>query len=238
MGIKDVSCKTLKELIESNKLVVGYLYRLVEEADIAKPTPYDVTSGVRTGFSAIDTVITKSGCINGELSVLVGNSGSPVSIKEEAFTFPYLPSEYATIKAAIDFAIERHEGQLDKAGEPYIDHLFRVMLRCKTWEARVVAMLHDVVEDHKAELWEIAERFGLHFSYWVEKMDRSSADSPDEYYLVIKGDPILLEVKAADIADNMDEKRLNKLDPKTKLRLQKKYWNALLALGIAQEEEY
>lgn len=40
-----------------------------------------------------------------------------------------------------------HAGQVDKGGEPYFLHPLRVMLRMSTEEERIVAVLHDVVED-------------------------------------------------------------------------------------------
>ena len=48
---------------------------------------------------------------------------------------------------AIEIAVQAHSGQLDKGGAPYILHPLRVMLRMATEEERIVAVLHDVVED-------------------------------------------------------------------------------------------
>ena len=48
---------------------------------------------------------------------------------------------------AIVIAIKAHADQTDKAGQPYILHPLRVMLAQRTDEARIVAVLHDVVED-------------------------------------------------------------------------------------------
>lgn len=51
------------------------------------------------------------------------------------------------LERAIDIAVKAHAGQLDKAGEPYILHPLRVMLSCTSEDARIVGVLHDVVED-------------------------------------------------------------------------------------------
>jgi len=53
----------------------------------------------------------------------------------------------STIERAIAIAAEAHEGKVDKAGAPYILHPLRVMLKMATTEERIVAVLHDVVED-------------------------------------------------------------------------------------------
>ena len=52
-----------------------------------------------------------------------------------------------SLEDAILLATEAHRGQKDKAGVPYILHPLRVMLRMETEADRIVAVLHDVVED-------------------------------------------------------------------------------------------
>src|SRR5258706_6160057 len=53
----------------------------------------------------------------------------------------------STLERAIALAARKHEGQLDKAGAPYILHPIRVMLRVASLEEKMAAVLHDVVED-------------------------------------------------------------------------------------------
>ena len=58
----------------------------------------------------------------------------------------------ATIDRAIMIASIAHAGQKDKAGKPYILHPLRVMLtvasdKNATDEQKIVAVLHDVIED-------------------------------------------------------------------------------------------
>ena len=53
----------------------------------------------------------------------------------------------STLERAIEIAVKAHTGQVDKGGEPYILHPLRVMLRMRTEVERIVAVLHDVVED-------------------------------------------------------------------------------------------
>lgn len=56
----------------------------------------------------------------------------------------------ATLERAIGLAATMHAGQLDKGGAPYILHSLRVMLAMSTDEERIVAVLHDVMEDCQA----------------------------------------------------------------------------------------
>jgi (p)ppGpp synthase/HD superfamily hydrolase len=48
---------------------------------------------------------------------------------------------------AARLATRAHAGQVDQAGQPYIGHPERVAARLTTEEAKVVAWLHDVIED-------------------------------------------------------------------------------------------
>src|SRR3954452_19997742 len=53
----------------------------------------------------------------------------------------------ATIEKALQIAAKSHEGQTDKVGQPYLLHPLRVMNSVEGEEARIVAVLHDVIED-------------------------------------------------------------------------------------------
>jgi (p)ppGpp synthase/HD superfamily hydrolase len=53
----------------------------------------------------------------------------------------------STVERAIEIAARGHAGQLDKAGNPYVLHPLRVMLRLDAPEERMAGVLHDVVED-------------------------------------------------------------------------------------------
>ena len=55
------------------------------------------------------------------------------------------------LEKAIEIACRAHQGQRDKAGAPYILHPLRVMLQLDSIEERIVAVLHDVMEDGPAE---------------------------------------------------------------------------------------
>ncbi len=61
------------------------------------------------------------------------------------------PNQFRSIECpeerAIAIAVAAHQGQRDKAGEPYIYHLFRVMLAVHGSSFRQVAVLHDLLED-------------------------------------------------------------------------------------------
>jgi len=85
----------------------------------------------------------------------------------------YLPPEkVALVKAAYDFALNAHKGQLRKSGDPYLYHpvetattLAGLQLDAATLAA---ALLHDVLEDCRIPLSEIEAKFGSEVSKLVD----------------------------------------------------------------------
>lgn len=51
------------------------------------------------------------------------------------------------LEKTLQIASKAHEGQTDKSGAPYIFHPIRVANRCSTDDERIVALLHDTIED-------------------------------------------------------------------------------------------
>ena len=110
---------------------------------------------------------------------------------------------------AIRIAAEAHEGQLDKAGQPYVLHVLRVMFGCQSPEAQVAAALHDVVEDTD---WTLDDLRGEGFSETVvEIVDALTRREGEDYFDFARraaATPLGREVKRADLLDNMDIRRI------------------------------
>jgi len=83
------------------------------------------------------------------------------------------------LTAAIILAAESHRGQVDKAGHPYILHVLSVMEGCHTIEMKIVAALHDIVEDTPVTLEELRE-FGFTEEI-VEAVDAVTRRKGEEY---------------------------------------------------------
>lgn len=135
------------------------------------------------------------------------------------------------VSRAKALAYRAHEGQVDKAGRPYIEHVARVAAAVSDDPvAEAVAWLHDVQEDCPNTPWP-PEWLPLRLMWPCDKLCRPAAPNETRYYERIKDSPIALRVKLADIADNSNEERLALLDPKTANRLRAKYRKAMEALS-------
>lgn len=128
-----------------------------------------------------------------------------------------------SIEDAIQLALEVHRGSVDKAGDSYILHPLRVMLRMGTEQERMAAVLHDVVEDSAYTLEEL-RRMGYSETV-VQAVDcltrrKAEGESYSQFIQRLKPNPLARRVKIADLEDNMDIRRLLKLEARDAERLQ------------------
>lgn len=128
----------------------------------------------------------------------------------------------STLERALALAAIAHEGQIDKAGAPYILHVLRVMLRLTTPEERMAAALHDVVEDCGWTLDRLrAEGFPEEVIAGIDAVTRRDSESYEEFVLRAKAHPIGRRVKMADLEDNSDLTRLSEITERDQARLDK-----------------
>jgi (p)ppGpp synthase/HD superfamily hydrolase len=124
------------------------------------------------------------------------------------------------LEDAISLAVTAHQGQVDKAGQPYILHPLRVMFRLDTEEERMVGVLHDVLEDtpHTA-----ADLTRLGYSAAVidalVALARRANESYEAFIERVAENPLAVRVKLADLADNLDVTRLTEVDDRSAQRL-------------------
>ena len=128
-----------------------------------------------------------------------------------------------TIGDTIKLAADAHEGQVDKGGQPYILHPLRLMLAVNSEPARIVALLHDVVEDNPTFTLEKLRLAGYPQDV-LEALD-CLTKRPGEHYSDfidrIKPNVLARKVKLADLRDNMDVTRLTKVTADDLERLQR-----------------
>ncbi len=128
----------------------------------------------------------------------------------------------ATIERALAIAATAHTDQLDKGGAPYILHPLRIMMKMPTTESKMVAILHDVVEDSDWTLENLREEgFSEAVIAGVDCMTRRDDESYATYIERLKTNSLALQVKMGDLTDNMNLLRLNHLDEKAFKRYQR-----------------
>jgi (p)ppGpp synthase/HD superfamily hydrolase len=145
-----------------------------------------------------------------------------------------------TLEDAIALAARAHAGQLDKAGQPYILHPIRVMLRLPDATARIVAILHDTVEDTDVTFEQLrAAGYGAEILSALDSVTRRADETYEDFVQRSAADPIGRRVKLADLADNMDLRRLPIVKDKDADRLERyqRAWSQLMAIEEAARAE-
>lgn len=110
---------------------------------------------------------------------------------------------------AIEIATEQHAGQVDLAGQPYIEHPLRVMRRMRTNVERIVAVLHDVIEDGAVTLADLAkEGFTREELAAVDSVTRRPGEAYTVFIMRAAANPVGRWVKYEDLRDNTDPARI------------------------------
>ena len=136
----------------------------------------------------------------------------------------------ADIERAIKMAVDAHMGQKDKAGAPYILHPLRVMASVEGEAEKIVAMLHDVVEDTSITIEDLERAgFSTEVCDGVKALTKIDGELYEAYLERVKHNPIANRVKLADIQDNMNLLRLPELTPELFQKYDKYHraWNYL-----------
>jgi len=133
------------------------------------------------------------------------------------------PSEgFATPEQVFEIAKEAHEGQVDLAGKPYINHVVRVANMMVHNRHKMIALLHDVMED-SAWTEDSLMKHGVPMDvvFTLKRLTKTKGQPYDEYIEGLTGDIDAVVVKMADLRDNMDVTRLPELGDKEITRLKK-----------------
>lgn len=126
------------------------------------------------------------------------------------------------LEKSIILATKLHAGQVDKSGQPYILHPLRVANNVDSIECRILAVLHDVLEDCDVTTEDLVEA-GIP-AYLVEKLALLTKQKGEDYLDYIrraKTDELTRLVKLGDLKDNMDLSRLKEITEKDLKRYEK-----------------
>jgi (p)ppGpp synthase/HD superfamily hydrolase len=115
----------------------------------------------------------------------------------------------ATLENAIEIAARAHAGVRDKQGQAYILHPIRVMMGVESEEAKIVAVLHDVVEDTDITLDALrVEGFSEQVLDALSLVTHGKNQSYAEYVAACRSNQIARQVKLSDLRDNANLDRL------------------------------
>ncbi|MGJ7437858.1 HD domain-containing protein [Streptococcus equinus] len=135
------------------------------------------------------------------------------------------------VKLAHEIAKRAHKGQVDKAGAPYILHPETVASFVTKDDEKIVAYLHDVIEDTPCQLRDLENAgFSPEIIKAVDLLTRKTGQSYKQYLKLVKTNELARVVKLADLKHNSDLSRLTHVTENDIKRL-KKYQDAIVFLS-------
>ncbi|MER7662334.1 MULTISPECIES: HD domain-containing protein [unclassified Streptomyces] len=148
-----------------------------------------------------------------------------------------MSQQYLTPAEVEAIARKAHEGQRDKAGRPYAEHIAAVAegVRARGGSDEQVAAgwLHDTVEDGVlSRTWLDEAPLPQSVKDMVLALSKGEDESLEDYTRRILATPGARLVKEADLAHNADPARLALLDEETRERLTAKYATLRALLGL------
>lgn len=124
-------------------------------------------------------------------------------------------------KAAL-LCVNVHQGQRDKVGQPYFQHPMRVAMACYTPQEKIVALLHDVLEDTTTSPEDLLNMgFPEEIVNAVLSVTKIEGEPYVEFIARAAQNPIGRIVKLHDLEDNLNIFRLNDLDDEMAMRFNK-----------------
>lgn len=106
-----------------------------------------------------------------------------------------------------------HLNQVDKCNVPYFLHPFRIenKLSNESDNVRIVALLHDVVEDTGFTIDDLINMgYNKDITDAVDAISRKRSESWNEYIVRVSKNEIATKVKIQDLKDNLDVSRFHK----------------------------
>ena len=132
---------------------------------------------------------------------------------------------------AAQICVTRHAGQRDKMNCAYFQHPMRVAMRCRTDEEKIVALLHDTIEDTDVTPEYLIEQgFPQHIVDGILSVTKREGETYGDFVKRAKQNPIGRIVKIHDLEDNLDVLRLDEVSPEMAVRYSK-YLKALRYLN-------
>lgn len=140
------------------------------------------------------------------------------------------------ISKALKIAYTAHQNQIDKGGIPYVQHPIRVALSCMTDDEKIVALLHDVIEDTNVTVEELRQAgFSTTIINAIIALTRTDGEDYMQFIKRLSLNDLATSVKIQDLKDNMDIRRLNG-NPHWKMEVYQKALSFLEGVKLASQK--
>ena len=107
--------------------------------------------------------------------------------------------------SALAFSTGKHAGQKRRGGKDYITHPVQVAEMVHTERQKVIALLHDTLEDTDTTYNELLAQFGKPVADAVDALTRRKGETHPDYIKRVKTNADAVQVKIADITCNVND---------------------------------
>lgn len=140
------------------------------------------------------------------------------------------------LERAAKICLSVHAEQRDKAGNAYFMHPFRVAMNCDTDEEKIIALLHDVMEEGDIDGdFLIRNGFSNSVVDAIISLTKKEEEEYDDFIKRLAFNSLARRVKIKDLEDNLNIPRLKNLNENDLIRCNK-YLKALDYLKDYKEE--
>ena len=139
----------------------------------------------------------------------------------------------------LELVLKVFEDKVDKGGLPYFNHLFKVYEGVVSYDEKIIALLHDIVEDTNITFDDLKE-FGYNDN--IIKSLTYLTKKKGEYYpdyierIISSNDIQTLNVKLSDLKHNMDITRIKNPNINDYERISKRYEPAYIKIKNKLDE--
>ena len=147
--------------------------------------------------------------------------------------------EFDALKTSEELIEKLFSDKLDKGGYPYLDHLHEVSNKVDGENAKIIGLLHDVIEDTDVTGEDlIAMGFDEKIVESIQILTRKDKEDYRDYIdrIISSNNVDALTVKLADLNHNMDISRIKNPTFKDMDRVEKRYRPAYIKIQTKLEE--
>ena len=130
------------------------------------------------------------------------------------------------VQEAFELVEDIFKDKTDKGGHPYINHLIRVSSKMQDKSKKTIALLHDIIEDTDITKEDLIKKgFPTTIANAVYILSRQEGESYSNFInrIAESNNMSAIEVKLADLEDNMDINRISNPTEKDHDRVKKRY---------------
>ena len=157
----------------------------------------------------------------------------------EEDTYIKLKESEDLLYKTLELVLKVFDEKVDKGGMPYFNHLFKVYMGVYNYNEKIIALLHDIVEDTDIDFKDLKE-FGYNdeiikpLTYLTKKKGEYYPDYIDR--IISSNDIHTLNVKLSDLKHNMDITRIKNPSINDYERISKRYEPAYMKIKEKIEE--